>query len=371
MTIKKALQRSYYLMAILPVLFLVFTILSVRFFIVDRVVTKQEERIEILSLVIPFILLALITLILIIMMVNLIITRKQIERITLPLKQLEQQTKLIIDGDLQTPITYESDDEFTRVFHAFDEMRKQLLTSIDARTHLENNRSMFLSGLTHDILTPLTAIRGYIEALQDNIAQTPSQQERYLSIIQQKSKSIEQLVEKLTLINQFQETSNGISLNRTTTHTLCHKIEQLFETEYPSLSWHLNNQTPKDTFFYGDTTELIRVFTNLIENSIKYAEVDPLQLRITAYVTQTSCIFQFHNNGKEIDPEQLPQLFTPFFRGDAARTNTINGSGLGLAICKQIITAHNGKISAENKHGFQVTFEIPRIMEDAYARFSY
>lgn len=363
MTIKKALQRSYYLMALLPALFFIFCALTINFFVVHRALTTREERLENLSLVIPAVLIALITLISIIMVVNLAITRKQIKRITEPIALLEKNTKTMIDGDLQTPITYTESDEFTRVFEAFDEMRKQLLVSIDARTQLENNRAMFLRGITHDILTPLTAISGYIEALEDNIAKTPEQQAKYLAIIKQKAKVIEQLVDKLAVINQFQSTNNPFSLTQYSVDSFTKSITKIFERDYPNIQFSLQNNVPENATIRIDKTELIRVFINLIENSIKYAEVETLNITLTLEIVNNQYQFTFHNNGKEMNPQLLPYLFDPFFRGDAARTNTKNGSGLGLAICKQIISGHNGEISAKNNNGFEVIITIPNHQE--------
>lgn len=365
MTIKKALQRSYYLMALLPALFFIFCALTINFFIVRRAISTREERLENLSLILPAVLIALITLISIIMVVNLAITRRQIKRITEPISLLEENTKKMIDGDLKTPITYSGNDEFTRVFETFDEMRKQLSTSIEARTQLENNRAMFLRGITHDILTPLTAISGYVEALEDNIAKTPEQQAKYLAIIKQKTKVIEQLVDKLSVINQFQSANNPFCLTQYSVNSFTKSITTIFERDYPNIQFSLQSKVPENATIQLDKTELIRVFINLIENSIKYADVKELSITLKIEIVNNQYQFTFHNNGKEMNPQLLPYLFDPFFRGDAARSNTKNGSGLGLAICKQIISGHNGTINARNNNGFEIIITIPTYKEEA------
>lgn len=359
MTIKKALQRSYYLMALLPILFFIFTIVVFNLFMSDHAITKAE-RLEKL----PLFLSAIVLLMFIIMAVNLMITRNQITRITKPLALLEESTQMIIDGDLSTPIIYEENDEFQHVFQTFDAMRKQLATSIDARTQLENNRSAFLRGITHDILTPVTIIKGYVEALQDNIAKTPEKQSKYLSIIGEKTKLIEQLVEKMTIINQFQSHHYPFHFQVYSIHSIFENIFQTLQQDYSNIQISYNNTLPNTSHTNIDVNELRRVFINFVENSIKYAHASSLHISIQTTHTHDAYHIIFADNGIGIPKSQLPFIFDPFFRGDIARTNTKNGSGLGLAICQQIIQAHGGTIDADSQNGLSLHITLPIVQEE-------
>lgn len=363
MTIKKALQRSYYLMALLPILFFIFTAITINVFVNDHIITK-EERIRSLPTILPIILSALILLILLIMTVNLIITRNQIKRITHPLTLLEKNTKMLIEGDLSTPISYSESDEFQQVFQAFDALRKQLSTSISERTQLENNRSAFLSGITHDILTPLTIIKGYVEALQDNIAQTPAQQDKYLSIINEKTRLIEQLVEKMTIINQFQSHHYPFNFKTYSAHNMLNQIYQTITRDYPNFSFSYENTIPLTVLTCVDYDEIHRVLINFIENSIKYVDNQSLSMMISTTHNDLTYTIIFRDNGQGIPKSQLPYIFDSFFRGDTARSNTKNGSGLGLAICQKIIQAHDGNLSASNDNGLQLKIELPVQQEE-------
>lgn len=362
MTIKKELQRSYYLMALLPVLFFISTAITINFFLNDHMVRK-EERLRELPLTLTIIFTVIAILILIIMTLNLMITRNQIKRITLPLQQLEKSAQNIMEGSLKIPVIYEKDDEFTHLFQTFDEMRKQLAHSIDARTQLENNRTSFLNGMTHDILTPLTVIKGYVEALEDDIAQTKTQQERYLSIIKEKTSTIEQLVAKMTTINQFQSNHYPFHFEKYVIKDVLTHITDTLKRDYPQISFTIENTLPDTLHITLDVDEFHRIFINFVENSMKYANADPLSVTIRAALFKKQVCIIFADNGQGINEAHLPLIFDPFFRGDIARSNPQNGSGLGLAICKQIVNAHNGVLTATNKSGLQLTITLPLLEE--------
>lgn len=370
MTIKKELQRSYYLMALLPILFFISTAITINFFLHDQAPTR-EEKIRELPVILPIAFTILTILIAIIMTLNLMITRKQIKRITLPLTQLEKSAQNIMDGTLTTPVVYEKNDEFTNIFETFDEMRKQLVHSIEARKQLENNRTTFLNGITHDILTPLTVIKGYVEALQDDIAKTPEKQAHYLAIIQEKTALIEQLVEKMTVINTFQSNHYPFRFKQYEMSLLIDEFTKTLQSDYPSLTFSIQNTIPKKRFINLDYNEFYRVLNNFVENSIKYVKADFIHIFITAQHSNNDYQIIFTDNGEGVDSKQLPYIFEPFYRADAARTNIKDGSGLGLAICQQIIHAHGGMITAQNKQSLEFTITLPTDLENAYENTCY
>jgi signal transduction histidine kinase len=292
-------------------------------------------------------------------MVNTWLYRKVHKDLLVPMVQLSLATKAIREGDLSATVDYHNTDELGMVCDNFRAMQQYLRNSVEERVRNEENRRELFSGISHDLRTPLTSIRGYTEALLAGIASSPEKQKRYLNAIASRSKDLERLINDLSLYN------------RLAAHQLiCHPEKVNFgsvvrqyaeeEMEYLSsknMTVHFDIDDTLDVML--DEKEFRRVLFNLFTNTIKYREKDTSQVSVSIHKEGEEAVFSYHDDGPGVVPEKLPHIFEAFYRADASRTKTSEGSGLGLAVVAEIANAHNGRVEARNENGLTIRFCIP------------
>ncbi|MFK4897978.1 sensor histidine kinase [Lactococcus petauri] len=225
----------------------------------------------------------------------------------------------------------------------------------------EENRKELIANISHDLKTPITSILGYVEGLQENIAQTPEKRALYLATIHEKSLVLNELIDELFLYSKLDMDSVNLSFS---------KIDftfyiQKFESE---IARHENVnvilQLPQDELpVLLDTAYFDRVMQNLIQNSFKFAQAEQqLEIILTLFKTSKGVQFIFEDNGRGISPEDLPYIFDRLYRSDKSRTSQIKGSGLGLSIVKQIVEQHQGSVHAEStlNKGTRIIIILPK-----------
>lgn len=286
-----------------------------------------------------------------------------------PLKKLAKGANEIANGNLDYIIDYESTNEIGETVNAFNHMTQELKASIIEKEKIEESRKEMIAGLAHDIRTPLTSAKGYVEGLLDGIANTPEKQERYLKTIYSSTVDMEKLTDELLTISKLELGTIDINLTPTNMNSffddcvdeLSLKLEKCnFDFEY------INNLQADDNCKI-DSDRFARVINNIISNSIKYKR-DNVKNKIvlTTQSYQKSIIISIADNGIGVDSENLPKIFDSFYRADKARSNVSDGSGIGLAICKQIVEMHGGRIWATGKEneGITIFISLDKIMEN-------
>ncbi len=299
--------------------------------------------------------------------------------IVLPLNILRIATHQIGAGNLDQPVQILSTDEIGELCRDFDEMRLDLKNMMDEQTHYEENMRSMLSSISHDLQTPLTAIKGYAEGLLDGIAQTPEMQEKYLHTVLHKANDMTYLVSELALFAQMEQdilTYHFTSLDVTDYFSDCMEdLELDIETMGMKLSYY--NNTAPGTQIYADPEQLKRVIYNIVNNAAKYACQTPSTLHVCIEETlpqnpppplyrQLSkdgsdlepqekppeyILIQIEDEGPGIPAQDLPHIFDRFYRADTSRSSSTGGSGLGLSIVRKIITDHGGHVWAESIEG--------------------
>lgn len=282
--------------------------------------------------------------------------------ITKPLDLLRKGAQEIKSGNLDYKIYYRGKgDEFEHVCSDFDEMRLRLKNSVQMEMDAERQRKQLYAGISHDLRTPLTAIKGYVEGLRDGVANTPEKQQKYLCTIYQKACDMDNLVDRLLLFTrldsgQFQFSFEPIHFKKYLSNFITQRQE---DYRALGLTIQLDDQLTGDETVRLDVQEFNRVLANILDNSVKYSEGPEAISRITARAEDGRLILSLQDNGCGVDKEDLDDIFTDFFRTDRARKNTGAGSGLGLAICRQIINAHGGRIYAQSENGLTIFIELP------------
>lgn len=301
-----------------------------------------------------------------------------------PLSILRLATTQIGNGNLSQPIPLTSQDEIGQLCKDFEEMRIRLQKMIAEQIQSEEETREIISSISHDLKTPVTAIKGYTEGILDGVADTREKQTKYLQTIYNKANDITYLIDELAVFSKVERNFlayNFIAVNLENYFSDC--IEDIsLDLESKNMAVEYYNTTDKDTLVLVDTEQLKRVLNNIIENAAKYNDkptghiyiriedvpippvTPPLyrQLKedgtdlIPRKAPEEFVQIQIEDDGPGIAAEDLTHIFDRFFRADMSRNSSKRGSGLGLAIVKKIISDHGGNVWAESIEGVGTSF---------------
>lgn len=303
------------------------------------------------------------------MLINLWLAHRLSQQILQPVAALRRAASAMEQGDFHYHVKPVGDEEFAALCRHFNGMAEKLAELQAARNESDEERRTLIAGLSHDIRTPLTVIRGYVDGLRDGVAKDAAMESRYLNKIADGTAQISRLLERLFLYSQLNMKAYPFKFKQWEVagwlRSKAGELRQLL----PAGGEVLVEITPADMALQVqmDSTEIQRVLTNLLENAVKY-HPEPAKMKITirANPVGQDLMLRIEDNGPGVDKENLPRLFQEFYRTDTARTETKRGSGLGLAICKRIVEAHKGRIWAEEGKdglGLAICLVLPGVQE--------
>lgn len=287
-------------------------------------------------------------------------TKKLVMQIMEPVNQLTDAAERIEGGDLTQPVVYQRDDEFRNVCDSFNQMQNHLKEGMEKNAAYEKARTEMISGISHDLRTPLTSVKGYIKGLQDGVAGTEEKRQQYLDIAYECACDMDRLLSKLFYFSKLETGNMPFFKQRTDMKEyLQHYVDgRTKDLAAQGAALEFDALCQEESFYDIDQDQLKRVFDNFLENSIKYAGAKPLVMGISLQKEgDGSLTITFSDNGCGVDETKLPHLFQQFYRGDASRSNG-EGSGLGLYVCQSIIKAHGGTIKAENRGGLHLIINL-------------
>lgn len=282
-----------------------------------------------------------------IVLTNQFLTRFMFRHISEPLTLLVEGVNRIRNGDLESPIVYDNPDEFLPACEAVNLMASRLKVSMEQSQMEQQSRKELFAGISHDLRSPLTAIRAYTEALLDDVAQTPETKRRYLETIRDKEADIERMVEQLFLFSKMDLDDFPVHPERL---ELCSEIGRIVvETPMEALEVSTVGLHPAE--IVADRLQLQRIVLNIMENSRKYRSGASAHLEISSSYDGDIVRLCFADDGPGVPEEALPKLFHVFYRTDPARRNPNGGSGLGLSIVEKAVHQMGGTITAQNRTG--------------------
>lgn len=279
-----------------------------------------------------------------------------------PLSKLSLGTKEIREGNLDRPVEYEKEDEFGRVCADFEEMRAYLKESVEQRLLGEKRRKELITGISHDLRTPLTSISGYVDGLMDGIADTPEKQMRYFLAIKTRTGNMISLAESLSEYCRLDSSHFRYHLEPA-------DLKVFLKNYLESCRQEAEEQHVEIDFIYEkeeypvliDQRELERVFDNLFTNTVRYRMEDTSHVCITLNKGMEGTMVEivFGDDGPGVPEQSLERIFDSFYRVDDSRKETGKGSGIGLAVVKEIILGHGGSITAQNREGLRILIQLP------------
>lgn len=270
-----------------------------------------------------------------------------------PISKMNEAMKHVANGNLEYQMQVSYSGEIGELFHNYEEMRLRLKESTEAASENEKKSKELISNISHDLKTPITSIKGYVEGIMDGVADTPEKMDKYIRTIYNKSNEMDRLINELTFYS-------GIDSNRIPYHFHRMNVNDFFQDcieevgldlESKNIKFDFENFVSHDTQIIADPEQLRKVISNIVGNSIKYLEREDGQIDIRILDELDSIRVEIEDNGKGISQRDLGQIFERFYRTDSSRNSTKGGSGIGLSIVKKIIEDHGGYIWATSKEG--------------------
>ena len=271
-----------------------------------------------------------------------------------PLVKLRKATQNIKDGNLDFVLDVEGMDEFAELCRDFEEMRRRLKESAEEKLVLDKENKELISNISHDLKTPITAVKGYVEGIMDGVADTPEKMDRYVRTIYNKTVEMDHLINELTFYSKID--TNRIpytfsKLNVEDYFSDCAE-EVGLELETRGIQLCYANYVDSDVQVIADGEQIRRVIHNIISNAIKYMDKGKgmkgiIQIRVKDVGDFVQV--EIEDNGKGIAAKDLPYIFDRFYRTDVSRNSAKGGSGIGLSIVRKILEDHGGKVWATSR----------------------
>ncbi len=274
-----------------------------------------------------------------------------------PVKELNVAMQHIKDGnfDYMLPTDIGDKGEIGELYRNYEDMRLRLKESADEKVIREGQNKELISNISHDLKTPITAIKGYSQGLLEGVADTPERQMKYIRTIYNKANDMNNLINELTLYSSIDNNRIPYNFARIIVGDYFGDCIEEIGMELDSKDIKLNyaNLTTPDTQIVADPEQLKRVVNNIVSNSVKYLGREDgsgcIDIRILDEVD--SVRVEIEDNGKGIGADEIPNIFDRFYRTDASRNSKQGGSGIGLSIVKKIIEDHGGYIWATSHEG--------------------
>ncbi|MZP30705.1 HAMP domain-containing protein [Heliobacterium undosum] len=284
-----------------------------------------------------------------------------------PIGKLGRATETIARGNLSARVAIDRRDEFGRLGEAFNRMVGEIEALRKREQKLVLSRQEMVANISHDLRTPLSSIRGYVEGLLDGLAAEPERRQRYLQVIHDKTISMERQIEDLFELSRLE--AGHLPMDFVRLHPgemiadLAESLRYDAEAAGLSLEWKAPDNLPS---LLADPTQIERVVANLVHNAIRHTKPGG-RITITAALVDQELLFSVRDTGEGISPDDLPHVFQRLYRGDKSRAKAQGGTGLGLAIAREIIHAHGGRIWAESerRQGSVFYFTLPVILTRA------
>ena len=234
-----------------------------------------------------------------------------------------------------------------------------VLRDLTETERVEKTRRDFIANVSHELRTPLTSIQGYTETLLDGASENGHVRE-FLEIVRKNAARMSRLTEDLLTLARVESGEQRFDPQPTTPAELLNDAEESFREVVRGQGMELTIETGLDTPVNADREAIHQVFSNLIENAMKYAGSGK-RIFLGARSVERGVEFYVRDFGPGIPSEHLPRLFERFYRVDKARSRESGGTGLGLAIAKHIVLAHSGVIRAESElnHGSEFSITLP------------
>ncbi len=270
-----------------------------------------------------------------------------------PINELNTAMRRIKEGSLEYALETNVKGEIGDLYRNYEDMRLRLKESTEENAAGEKQNRELISNISHDLKTPITAIKGYVEGIMDGVADTPEKMDKYIKTIYNKANDMERLINELTYYSGIDNNRIPYNFHRINVADYfgdC--VEEVgMDLEQRNIKFNYSNMVQPDTVVIADPEQMKKVINNIINNSVKYMDKPNGVIDIRILDEVDSIRVEIEDNGKGIAQKDLGKIFERFYRTDASRNSAQGGSGIGLSIVKKIVEDHGGYIWATAKEG--------------------
>ncbi|MGG2016796.1 ATP-binding protein [Bacillus sp. S10(2024)] len=269
--------------------------------------------------------------------------------ITNPLIKMKQATEKMMKQNEPITLGIKSNDELGSLAKTIEQLSSEL-------TYMKKERNEFLASVAHELLTPLTYVKGYTKVAKRG-SLSKEEREEYLQIIEEETENITELVQDLFELAQLEQHQFTIKKQST---LLLPFAERMVEKIKPSLNkkeMDISLYCQEDLYACIDDRRMEQVMLNLLHNAHQHSHENS-HITVLVLKKEHTFLIQVQDEGEGIPSEDIPHIFDRFYRVDKSRTRATGGKGIGLAVAKEIIELHGGSIQVTSEVGVGTTFTI-------------
>ena len=275
--------------------------------------------------------------------------------VTEPLHNLGTATRKIRDGDYDFEIVEEGPDEIRELCHGFEEMRTRLKEAGEEKIAYDAENKELISNISHDLKTPIAAVKGYVEGIMDGVADTPEKMDHYLRTIYNKTNEMDTLINELTFYSKID--TNRVPYTFAKVHArgfFDDAAEDIrMELTEAGVSFTYENHIDPSVIIIADVEQIRRVVSNIVANSLKYMDKEEKIMSMRVEDAISFVRVAIRDNGRGIPKQDVANIFKRFYRADTSRHE--KGSGIGLSIVRKIMEDHGGHVYAQSIEGEETT----------------
>jgi len=282
--------------------------------------------------------------------------------ITLPIRQMQETAQQIAKGDFGRRVRIKSKDELGELAKSLNTMADELQQKMENLRRMDRMRTDFVANVSHELKTPLTLIRGYIETLEDRAMDDRKTAAKFISIIKEHADRLGNIVNDLLSLSELELSDDSVHKTEFDLKELIDEISLGFGRVLAEKKQTLTVSSQEgDLRIRADYDKIEQVFVNLIDNAIKYTKESGC-IELSLVEQDRAVCINVQDNGIGIPKEHRDRVFERFYRVDKARSRDLGGTGLGLSIAKHIVLAHNGKITIESElnKGTEISVTLPK-----------
>lgn len=270
-----------------------------------------------------------------------------------PVTELNKAMQEIKEGNFEYALETNREGEIGDLYRNYEDMRLRLKESTEENRENEKQNRELISNISHDLKTPITAIKGYVEGIMDGVADTPEKMDKYIRTIYNKANDMERLINELTYYSGIDNNRIPYNFHRINVADYfgdC--VEEVgMDLEQRGIKLNYSDLVDPGAVVIADPEQMKKVINNIINNSVKYMDKPEGVIDIRILDEADSIRIEIEDNGKGIAQKDLGRIFERFYRTDASRNSAQGGSGIGLSIVRKIIEDHGGYIWATAREG--------------------
>ena len=274
--------------------------------------------------------------------------------IATPVSHLTKAVQSIRDGNLDFELKNEwKIEEMQELYAAFDEMKRNLKEANEEKIAFDRQNRELISNISHDLKTPITTVKGYVEGIMDGVADTPEKMDRYIRTIYNKTNEMDHLINELSFYSKISANRIPYAFDKIGARAFFDDAAAEIgdDLQAKGFIFTYENTVPENTLVIADTEQIERVLNNIVGNAVKYNDKEEKCVRLSVSLHADEVQVCVSDNGRGIAAKDLANIFERFYRTDASRNSSAGGSGIGLSIVKKIIEDHGGRVWAASKDG--------------------